>query len=149
MTCCRITSHESVTAIAEIAAIANASQKKLFHVILRCEVLRLIKLAANTLRYYQSLLPGPPRLRQAAFERQHLLEARPILHGCLKDGPQPAWRHSRVNEVIGQIWTPLVKAVTIQEVVARLLGGIEQIAIGVVLMLLTPWIPPIVKYLAA
>ncbi len=62
---------------------------------------------------------------------------------------QPARRDPRVDEVVGQVGPPLIEAGAVHDVISRRLRDIEQIAVGVVLVLLAPGIAPVVEDLAA
>src|SRR5271166_1297206 len=93
--------------------------------------------------------PWAGRLRDAAFQRKHLLEPRPVADRQLEHVEEPARRELGVDEVVRQIGAPLIEARTIEHVVAGRLGGVEQVPVGIVLVLLTPWIAPVVEDLAA
>ena len=62
---------------------------------------------------------------------------------------EPPRRESRVDEVVRQIWTPLIEPGAVEHVVAGRLRCVEQVAVGIVLVLLAPRIAPIVENLAA
>src|SRR5271165_6277991 len=93
--------------------------------------------------------PRTRRPRHAALKREHLLETRPVGHGRLQDRDEPPRRELGVDEVVGQVGAPLIEPGAVEDVIAWGLPGVEQIAIGVMLVLLAPRIAPVVEDLAA
>src|ERR1700751_5790533 len=93
--------------------------------------------------------PRTRRLRHAALECEHLLEKRPVGHGCLQNRDEPPWREFGVDEVVRKVGAPLIKPGAIEDVVTRGLPGVEQISVGVMLVLLAPRIAPVIEDMTA
>src|SRR5271166_3540088 len=93
--------------------------------------------------------PWAGRLRDAALQRKHLFEPRPVADRQLEHVEEPAGRELGVDEVVGQDGPPLIETCPVKHVVAGQLGGVEQVSVSVMLVLLTPGIAPVVEDLAA
>src|SRR5208283_2555757 len=93
--------------------------------------------------------PWAGGLRDAAFQRKHLLEPRPVADRQLEHVEEPARREPGVDEVVGQVGAPLIETGPVEHVIAGRLGGVEQVSVGVVLVLLAPGIALVVEDLAA
>src|SRR5271166_101056 len=71
------------------------------------------------------------------------------LTASLSHVEEPARREPGVDEVVGQVGAPLIETGPVEHVIAGRLGGVEQVSVGVVLVLLAPGIAPVVEDLAA
>src|ERR1700735_1417424 len=93
--------------------------------------------------------PWAGGLRYAAFQRKHLLEPRPVADRQLENVEEPARRELGVDEVVRQVRAPLIETGPVEHVIAGRLGGVEQVSVGIVLVLLAPGIAPVAEDLAA
>ena len=95
------------------------------------------------------MLPGSAGRGEGLLQREKVPYARPIGQRRFEDDHQAPRRHARVDEVVGQVWPPLIEPSAIEHVIAGGLRGIKEIAVGVVLVLLPPGVAPIIEDLAA
>src|SRR5580704_12076341 len=93
--------------------------------------------------------PCAGRLRDAALQRKHLFEPWPVAYRQLEHVEEPAGRELGVDEVVGQVGPPLIETCPVKHMVAGRLGGVEQVSVSVMFVLLTPGIAPVVEDLAA
>src|SRR5208283_5627769 len=84
--------------------------------------------------------PWAGRLCDAALQRKHLLEPRPVADRQLEHVDEPARRELGVDEVVGQVGAPLIEPSAVEDVIA---WGLPGVAIGVMLVLLAPRIAPV------
>src|SRR5208283_3831685 len=79
--------------------------------------------------------PWAGRPRDAAFQRKHLLEPRPVADRELEHVEEPARRELGVDEVLGQVGTPLIEPGPVEHGIAWRLGGDEHVSDSVDLVL--------------
>ena len=96
-----------------------------------------------------SPLPPTTRCRKALLESHHSFKIRLVLERHFQHAPEAGGGQPRVDKIIRKIRPPLIEPLAVHQMISSGLCGIEQVAVRIVLVFLTPGVAPIIKYLAA
>src|SRR6202049_4216404 len=105
--------------------------------------------SVNGERLQFSPLPLTARFREALLESHHSLKMRFVLDGHFQHAPEPGGGQPRVDKIVRKIRPPLIKPLAAHQMISSGLRGIEQVAVGIVFVLLTPGVAPVIENLAS
>src|ERR1700751_4290989 len=103
----------------------------------------------NGERLQFSPLPLTTRFRKALLESHHPLKMRFVLDGHFQHAPEAGGGPPRGDKIVPEIPPPLIKPLAVHQMISGGLRGIEQVAVGIVFVLLAPGVAPVIENLAS